>query len=76
MDSDIQQWANSLLPKHDSVTSTLDCSFAVPYSFEAGLDVNVVSLYNVPDNGMFSSKTILYKVKSYIRLYVLSRDFL
>jgi hypothetical protein len=57
-----QQWADGLLPPPASVSAVLDYSFAAPYSFEAGLDVNVVQLFNVPDSGMFSSKTMLFKV--------------
>ena len=57
-----QAWASNLLPVPGDVTNILDYSFAVPYSFEAGLDVNIVSLFNVPDTGMFSSKTMMFKV--------------
>lgn len=61
---EVQKWANALLPAPDAVIAVVDYSFTTPYSFEAGLDVNIVSLFNVPDSGMFSSKTMMYKVSS------------
>lgn len=60
---ELQQWATSLLPGHEAIASIIDYSYTVPYSFEAGVDVSIVSLYNVPDTGLFSSKTMLFKVR-------------
>jgi hypothetical protein len=58
----IQNWLESLLGGADAVGALLDYSFAVPYSSETGVWLNVLALHNVPDSGLFSSRLILYKV--------------
>lgn len=68
----IQNWVESLLGGADAVGALLDYSFAVPYSPETGMWLNVLSLHNVPDSGMFSSRVMLYKVCAFCVLESIS----
>jgi len=60
----IMSWLKSLLPGQDQMRRTIEYSFAVPYSIETGLNVSIENLYNMPDGGIFSSFSTLYKVIS------------
>lgn len=55
-------WIKQLLPPHDQMRRSIEYAYAVPYSIETGLNVSVEGLYNMPEGGIFTSHSSIYKV--------------
>jgi hypothetical protein len=55
-------WIKQLLPPHDQMRRSIEYAYAVPYSLETGLNVSIERLYNMPDAGIFTSHSTMYKV--------------
>ena len=55
-------WMKQLLPPHDQMRRSIEYAYAVPYSLETGLQVSIERLYNMPEPGIFTSHSTLYKV--------------
>jgi hypothetical protein len=55
-------WLRAMLPPYDQMRRTIEYEFSVPHSIETGLIVSVEGLYNMPDAGMFTSHSTVFKV--------------